>query len=224
MERLIISGSQEALRFNGRLDMWAEQVSKMINQFNQIHPNEMLPKTPVVIRDQFLAGESVLMISLSDEVLYHGSLYPLLSNEEAQRLGMQVIEFGSWIVPEEYRGMGLGTEGCELLKDLAARNWRKYVGLATNKRMIAAMAGIGGGGMSAVNFADFPALSRLTCVCASLHDGKCSYRRKFQERIIFEDEGADLLHNGGMACTLLVTDVDDAREFERICEEKGYGK
>ena len=225
MERYIFSGSQESWKFDGRLDVWARQISEMIAQFNLTHSNEMLAKSPVVIRDQFLAGESVLIISSeTDEVLYHGSLYPLLGNEGAQRLGMQVVEFGFWIVPERYRGQGLGTEGCRLLKELAAEKWGKYVGLATNKRVIAAMAAIGGGGMTAVNFVDFPTLSRLTCVCASLQDGKCPYRRGFQETIAIDAGSVDLLHNGGMACTLLVTDVVIALEFERICQEEKYGR
>ena len=87
------------------------------------------------------------------------------------------------------------------------------------------MAGIGGGGMTAVNFYDYPNLTRLTCVCSSMQNGMCFYRRGPRDEIdISAGNDKDLLHNGGMSCTLLVTDIDDAKEFDKKCEEKGYGK
>ena len=226
MERFIFSGVRESQEYCGKLDMWAQQVSEMIDDFNQTHPNEMLPKTPEVIRTQLLAGESVLVVSPDKtRVLYHGSLYPLLKNEDVRKLGFQVLEFGSWIVPEDCRGRGLGTQGCRLLKQLAAQKWGRFIGLATNKRVIAAMAGIGGGGMTAVNFSDFPHLTKLTCVCSSMQSGMCLYQRGSQDEIVISaSSDKDLLHNGRMSCTLLVTDIAEAKEFERTCNKKGYGK
>lgn len=212
----------------------SHQVSEMIKEHNCKNPNEMLPKTPSQIMEQFRTGNSVFMVTydygngeLSEgepTVLYHGTTFPNFENGEEKILGMQVVEFGSAIAHPEFRGYGLGTLGADRRSYIAQEKWGPNVlCLSTNKQMITFLALRKGSGMVSASFWDLPYISYLTCTCENSSERcgyqSCEYRRQpadsTSEKLITISEGESMF--GKIPCTLVISDLQIARGFEEKC-------
>jgi hypothetical protein len=216
IERQIITNIDE---LNGNANDLANQTSGMIAEYNSGHPHEMLSKPPEIVVKQFEKGLSVMMITpineTREEVVFHGSLYPSFEDGEEKILGCQVVECGSWIVNPKYRGHGLGTEGVGKLMDLGREIWSPVLFLATHKRM-AALKVSRNLNLVDVQYHDFPYLSYLTCTCVNCSEAHgftaCGFRRKTQEMEIIGEDGK-------IGCTLVVSDLNLANNFEQRCRE-----
>ncbi len=209
----------------GRLDLdyMAVQISRQIAAYNSDHPYEMLPKTPDIITRQFLDGNSIIIAEPDSTVLYHGTYYPNFENDEDQILRFQVVELGTAIAHPEFRnGYGLGVEGSVLRLKKARQTWRHVIALSTNKQVLTTHV-LHRAGMQAASFWDYPYLSYLTCTCENSSEAcgfeSCIFRRSPQES---SRRSLDLIYRsplGKMPCTLVLSDLRAAREFENICRE-----
>lgn len=213
-------------------DVWSlcRQVSEAVNNYNSGHPSEMLRKTPEILFAQLASGLSVLIFHRVNgelEFLYHGSIYPAFEDGEEYILGTQIVELGTSIANEKYRGRGLGTKGLEgrlnLMQQFASdkRYGERNVGLfgmSTVKRVVTARV-FNKLEVHPSSYWEIPYVSYLTDTCESVserfgHD-HCKYRRG-------EDESTDqafreLLEVIGpsvyIPCTLIITDKSQAVEF-----------
>lgn len=211
MERKIITHSAE---LENPVKV-ARRVSDMISEYNAEHPFEMLAKSPDVVLHQLDSGLSVLLVSPDDEkLLFHGSLYPNFENGEDKVLGMQVIEVGSWMVPEESRGHHFGTHGVEALLDLGRKNWVDPLFISTHKR-VAALKVSEHNNLQLVDYEDVPYLSYLTCTCTNCSEREgfnhCQFRRSTNGIVIYEE--------GKIDCSLVVSDITRALLFEENCRQ-----
>lgn len=214
----------------------SRQVAEMINSHNRKNPNEMLPKTPNQIMEQFRTGNSVFMVTydygngnLSEgepTVLYHGTTFPNFENGEENILGMQIVEFGSAIAHPEFRGYGLGTLGADRRSYIAQEKWGPNVlCLSTNKQMITFLALKKGSGMVPASFWDLPYISYLTCTCENSSERcgyeSCEYRRQPEdstaEKLLTISEGNSMFSK--IPCTLVISDTQMARRFEEKCQQ-----
>ena len=205
------------------LDHMAHQVSAQIAVYNADHPYEMLPKTPDTIRRQFLDGNSVIIAEEDSTVLYHGTYYPNFENGEDQILDYQVVELGTAIAHPDFRnGYGLGVEGSTLRLEKAHSVWRHVIALSTNKQVLTTHV-LHRAGMQAASFWDYPYLAYLTCTCENSSEAcgfeSCIFRRSPEES---SRRALNLISKsplGKMPCTLILSDLGAAGEFEQTCRD-----
>jgi hypothetical protein len=203
----------------------ATEVSVHVNAYNADHPSEMLAKTPETVIEQFAAGYSCLVISKGNgepHFLYHGSIYPLMERGEDRVIGMQVVELGTDITHERYRGLGLGTLGIktrlEMVRQLALREQRPILGLATIKRMVTGHV-YEKEQIAPISFWEVPYLSFLTDSCETTSERfghTCSFRR---ERGDTPEGFSSRSENLYIPCTLLATDHALAYQFDQRVRE-----
>jgi len=203
---------------------FGEQVSGMISNVNQSDPGRMLEKSPDTIIDQFLSGNSALIVSTDGQVLYHGTIYPNFENGEQELLGYQVGELGTAITRNIFRGRHLGSRGGNIRKELAYKKWGPTILISTNKKSTASWA-LEHSGIIANDYYQFPYLSYLTCTCENCSERfgheSCQYRRSSADstpenliQIYDRSQGVKQ-----MACTLVMNSPADAQIFEDNCRE-----
>ncbi len=183
------------------------QVTGLIALYNLAHPGEMVPKTPSEIYHQFLAGESLVMITPAApyQVLFHGTLYPLSE---------KVMEFGSVITHPDFRGLGLGTLGSREMVAYTHRLNHASFCISTVKQELTAWV-LQSASMLPVSFYNFPRLTSLTCTCD--HASACQSRRQ-QIDSTPEKFSALLIRDrppGKIPCTLMLSDVSLAIKHEQ---------
>lgn len=202
------------------------QVSSMIAGYNENHPNEMLEKSPETVRAQMEANRSIMTVHRENghvEVMCHGTIYPAFESGEEDLLGMQVVEIGSLIVPEEYRKHGMGSLGNLLLLSLSDQ-FPNSVVLATVKQQNTAWA-FDNADMEPANYWTEPYLSFLACSCSHCSEREghshCSFRRPPAESTTVKL--SSILDRSQpprkMDCTLVLNDSAQAESFEAKCRE-----
>lgn len=200
-----ISDLEKYGRPEDTLSIIGEQVSAQIAGYNQTHPHEMLPKTDTEIQKQFLAGETLLVLTPPPQIkfLFHGTLYHLLNSDSPYH----VVEFGSVITHPDHRGQGLGTYGCrEMIHHVKAMN-HQTVCLSTIKREVTQYV-LESAGMVAVSFFNFPGLTSLTCTCDEHLN--CPHKRQPGQEINLKRDHSP----GKIPCTLMISDLTLAVAFE----------
>lgn len=175
---------------------------------------EMLPKEPSDIMSQYKTGQS-LVLERDGKIVFHATGYENLSSEQVLGLGFQVVELGSWIAM--LRGQGVGKFGAvELLKRNQEIFGENVIFLATHKRMNALNISKHDLQFKEVLYEDYPYLAYLTCTCDNCSETHgfqtCPFRSKQLENI--PDE------NGKIDCTLVISSVEKANEFEKGCREE----
>lgn len=192
----------------------AEVISSGIREYiTEVGP-EMLPKKPEDIMTQYGTGQS-LVLEHNGKIVFHATGYENLSNEQVSNLGFQVVELGSWIAM--LRGQGVGKVGAvELLKRNREVFGDDVIFLATHKRMNALNISKNDLKFHEVLYEDFPYLAYLTCTCDNCSESygfqSCPFRSKQIENI--PDE------KGKIDCTLVISSVEKANEFEKRCREE----
>jgi len=160
--------------------------------------------------------------------LHHGSIYPLLENGEERLTGIQVVEFGSAITHPDYRGeFSLGTTGVAARIEMAAALETEdlsILGIATIKRL--ATGHIWRKlDVLPVSFWQHPYTSFLTnsCLNSSERFGNesCQYRRAEEESDpkALKDLFSEISSNDLIPCTLVATDSELIRNFEKNCSK-----
>lgn len=208
-------------------DSVALQVSKMIDMYRSEHGPEMLAKSPEAILSQISAGHSVILMGVNGHeptVLYHGTVYPNFENGEQVFIG-QVVEFGTAITHQDYRGgYGFGTLGARLRLEHTESLWGdQVVALSTNKQALTTRVLGGGAGFVPVDYHDHPYLTYLTCTCSNCSEvhghQSCGFRRTQAQ-----SAGSQLIQitdktqvDGHMPCTLVVHSKENAARFEENC-------
>lgn len=227
--KAVLWDSLKAARLSGASDRdilrISTQISTAVNLYNDSHPSEMLRKTPESIVEQFELGRSCIIAVRERngwEFGYHGSIYPMFENGEERITGTQLVELGTDITNERYRGQGLGQLGLQTRLQMLDQ-WRQpgvsVFGLATVKRLV---TGYVYGKMDAhpVSYWDHPYVAYLTDTCENSSERyghqNCEYRR--QPGDSNRESLKDLFHqigtNAYIPCTVVVTDRQQAREFD----------
>lgn len=192
----------------------AEVISSGIREYiTEVGP-EMLPKKPEDIMTQYGTGQS-LVLEHNGKIVFHATGYENLNNEQVSGLGFQVVELGSWIAM--LRGQGVGKFGAvELLKRNKEVFGDDVIFLATHKRMNALNISKNDLKFHEVLYEDFPYLAYLTCTCDNCSESygfqSCPFRSKQIGNI--PDK------KGKIDCTLVISSVEKANEFEKRCREE----
>ena len=189
-------------------------ISGAINSYIAKVGPEMLPKTPDQIMKQAQTGQSVVLVDGKNNVMFHATGYENLNARHLDVLGFQVVEFGSWVAM--VRGQRIGVTGAiELLNHSNEIFGDNAIFLATHKRINALNISLHDLKFDQVLYEDFPYLAYLTCTCENCSESfgftTCPFR--FKELNSRPDE------NGKIDCTLVISSVEKAREFERRCRE-----
>lgn len=189
-------------------------ISDGINEYIAAVGPEMLPKEPEDIMLQYLTGQS-LVLEHDGEIVFHATGYENLSSEQVIGLGFQVVELGSWIAL--LRGQGVGKFGAVKLLERNQKIFGKEViFLATHKRMNALNISKHDLHFKEVLYEDYPYLAYLTCTCDNCSETygfqSCPFRSRQLENI--PDE------KGKIDCTLVISSVEKANEFEKKCREE----
>lgn len=195
------------------------QVSTLITGYVQEQPGEMLIKTPEDIEEMYHSGNSVIAVHPEnpDLVIGYAALYPFGLREN---FGMELYEFGSWIVHPDFRhyrinGLTLGEYIGQSFIDE-----KENPIIATVKRLntLKAFEKLG---FSSVRFQDFPCVSSLTCVCpaSSEHFGfnQCQYRAINPGEII---NGKSVNEPPKIACTLVGYNLDKLTLLEQQLQQQ----
>jgi hypothetical protein len=196
----------------------AEIISGGINNYIAEVGLEMLPKTAEQIIQQYCTGQSVVLIR-GDEVVFHSTGYEVLDEKQLSKVRIQVVELGSWIAI--LRGQGIGKMGAvRLLEQNREIFGQNAIFLATHKRMNALNISEHDLKFHKVLYKDFPYLTFLTCTCENCSENftsehgimSCPFRATFTE--VYPDV------TGKIDCTLVISDIELAQEFERRCREE----
>ena len=204
-----------------------QQISAAISNYNRTHLSEMLDKSPEQLLKQFIAGLSVLLVHQNGgepQAIFHATAYSALSPVQSNKLNFQVYEAGSVITMPEFQNLGIGKRGSDLLAYVIWEKNENPIWLATNKQAKAFLAMTHGAGMEGADFHQLPYLTGLTCTCkncSELFGFSCQYRRP---SALAAPEMFDSItvteNNGHMPCTLIVSDLQKALDFETICRQK----
>jgi hypothetical protein len=192
----------------------AEVISNGIKEYIAEVGPEMLPKGPEDIMAQYRTGQT-LVLEHDGKIVFHATGYENLNNEQVSNLGFQVVELGSWIAM--LRGQGVGKVGAvELLERNKEVFGDDVIFLATHKRMNALNISKNDLKFHEVLYEDFPYLAYLTCTCDNCSETygfpQCPFRSKQIGNI--PDE------KGKIDCTLVISSVEKANEFEKRCREE----
>jgi hypothetical protein len=191
----------------------AEVISGAIFNYTQEYGPEMLPKPPEAILDQFNTGQSVVLAQ-EDNIMFHATGYENLNERQHKKLGIQVVEFGSWIAM--VRGQRIGVHGAvELLNHSREVFEEDVIFLATHKRINALNISLHDLKFEEVLYEDYPYLAYLTCTCENCSEtfgfDYCPYRAK---RV---NNNPD--EKGKIDCTLVISSTALADKFEERCRE-----
>jgi hypothetical protein len=173
----------------------------------------MLPKKPEEVKKIYKEGLSVIAVNPenSDQVISHAALYPFGLEKI---FGIELYEFGSWIVHPNFRhhrinGLTIGELiGAELLT-LAYGN----PVIATVKRQNTMKAFIKLGFVT-LPYSEYPITTALTCVCpirTDLHDAFCHYHTKQPGEIINGLNGEP----AKITCTLMGYNLKELNQLEK---------
>lgn len=189
-------------------------ISCAISSYIQKCGPEMLPKTAEDILRQFSTGQSIVLAERDGNVMFHATGYENLSERQLSRLGIQVVEFGSWIAM--VRGQRIGVQGAvELLNHSKKIFGNNTIFLATHKRMNALNISLHDLRFQEVLYKDYPYLAYLTCTCENCSESfgfdYCPYRAKKVKN--------DPDQTGKIDCTLVVSDVGLVTQFEERCRK-----
>lgn len=196
------------------------QVSRLIEEYNESHPEEMLNKPPKKLKEIYLQGNSVILTfpKYPRLVIAHVALYPFGLSELTN--GIELYEFGSWIVHPDFRhhrinGLTIGEyAGKELIKNVEDPI------IATIKRFntLRAFQKLG---FVPINFHDHPIISALTCVCPAtsehFHQSNCLHRAQIPGEIV---NGNIPNEPPKIGCTLMARNIDRLKELEQILAQK----
>lgn len=204
----------------------ASQVADSVTRYNASHPDEMLPKTTQEILSQMHTENSIILARQSEsgwEYLHHNTIYELLDQNQSKRLGWQVLEFGTAITREEYRGKHIGGKGLQMLRDYVDQTYGdKYVGISTIKQYLTGNA-LRHAGARAVRWDTHPYISYLTDSCEGLTPTEtghaCMYRRPAEESSEGGLHAATHARGGSMPCTLVAFQPERAEIFEVIARQ-----
>lgn len=191
------------------------QVSTLIEEYNKLHPEEMLNKTPQQLREIYFQGNSIILTlpEYPRLVIAHAALYPFGLSELTN--GIELYEFGSWIVHPNFRhqrinGLTIGEYvGKKLIENI------KHPIIATIKRLntLNALQTLG---FVPINFHNHPIISALTCVCPAtsehFHQSSCSHRAQTPGQIINENIPNEPPKIG---CTLMAYNTDKLKDLEQ---------
>jgi hypothetical protein len=192
----------------------AESISAGINSYIATAGPEMLPKTGQEIMVQYQTGQS-LVLEHEGNVVFHATGYENLSKEQVFALGYQVVELGSWIAM--LRGQGVGTFGAvKLLERNREMFGENAIFLATHKRMNALNISKHELGFEEVLYEYFPYLAYLTCTCDNCSESFGFSSCPFRSKQIGNIPDA----KGKIDCTLVISDIKKARDFENRCREE----
>jgi hypothetical protein len=208
-------------------------VSKSIAKYdNEQGSPEMLLKSPDVIFNQLNGGLSCMIVAYNSadkrwDFLHHSSIYPVFEEGEEKKLGFQIVEFGSAITHEDFRGCGLGKKGISTRLEMMRRfasNGVEVFGISTVKRIATGHAW-GKFDVNPVSFWDNPYTSFLTDSCKGSSERfgypSCSYRRSPDQSTsdVLESIFLNVNGNNYIPCTLLVTDHNLMNLFEATCRD-----
>lgn len=224
----LLSSAEDWMRLglNGDdLNLACLQVSQMVAQYVAGHENEMLLKDPNTVKEQFLRGDSVLMVKKDNtalQVVGHGTNYINFEDGEDLILGAQVTEVGTVIVRKDFRGLGCGKAGVKHLAGMALNGYQNVLRLATIKQAVTGRV-FENAGIVPVSFYNYPYLSYLTCTCSNSSErcghASCQFRRTNDSVEAGDfDIMLDPVNNvGKIPCTLVLSDTELAGDFERRC-------
>lgn len=193
------------------------QVSETIEQDREEHPGVMLPQNPEELLAQFRAGRSSVIMDRGNpefKLIAHGTIWSL-----CEVGGISLQEIGSVIVLPEYRGRKISEL---IVRSLLERCGPDTLLIATTKdiRMVRALRRHG---LMPVYYEQYPAVCQATCVCNSLREGRCGFRRLPQQN---SEEVLKRVFASGervldtiTECTLFISDLELAEEFERKVRE-----
>lgn len=189
-------------------------ISDAISCYVREYGPEMLPKSLDDILKQFSTGQSVVLAEQSGNVMFHATGYENLNERQFSKLGVQVVEFGSWIAM--IRGQRIGVYGAvELLNHSKKVFGESTIFIATHKRINALNISLHDLGFKEVLYKDYPYLAYLTCTCENCSEtfgfDHCPYRAKKVKNS--PDK------TGKIDCTLVISDIGLATEFEKLCRK-----
>lgn len=198
------------------------QISWLINQYNNTHPGEMLPKKPQELKKTYLQGNSVILPlpEYPRLIIAHAALYPLgLRNLTG---GIELFEFGSWIVHPDFRhhrinGLTIGEHvGQELIKGISD----PIIATVKRENTLKAFKKLG---FLPINFHEYPLTTTLTCVCPltseHFHKSSCRHRAQIPGKIV-EINQQNSNEPKKIACTLMGHNLEKLRELEEILQRR----
>jgi hypothetical protein len=215
----------------GDIDSIARQVQGLVKEHNVHHPNKMYERTPEQLID-ILRKDSAVVFADSDlRVAYFGMFDERLLPDEVDILGYQIAELGNSITNPQYRKKGLATLGTAARIEKA----RKFFGDNTilfatteNEAILRAYNNVnslsdGSWKLEPVPFNHMPYFAGTTCIfseCGLDPNHVCSQVRR--PAALSKPEHFSAISSGHkqesqMHCTLVVSDVAKAVDFQQHC-------
>jgi hypothetical protein len=195
-----------------------EQVSWLIDNYLKTHPDEMLPKTPEEIGTIYKNSLSAIAVNPQNpnQVIGHAALYPF---DIEKILGIELYEFGSWIVHPDFRhhrinGLTIGELiGAELL---TTANRNPIIATVKRENTLKAFQRLG---FQPLPYSQYPITTSLTCVCpigGNENGAFCHYHTREPGEIINGSNGEP----AKIACTLMGYNLDRLNEIENRLQQK----
>jgi len=195
-----------------------EQVSWLIDDYLKTHPGEMLPKTPDQLKKIYQSGLSAVAVNPQNpnQVIGHAALYPF---DIKKILGIELYEFGSWIVDPNFRHHRINclTIGELIGKELlATANGNPVIATVKRENTLKAFQRLG---FRSLSYSQYPVITSLTCVCpigGNENGAFCHYHTRKPGEIIngSNDEPARI------ACTLMGYNLDGLNEIENKLQQR----
>ena len=218
-----------------------EQVSWLISDYLETHPGEMLPKTPEEIEAIYKKGLSVIAVNPDNpnQVIGHAALYPFGIKKI---LGRELLELGSFIVLQNFRGCEVHKDSPEgsnktklTISKLIVIESLKKAGenpvIATVKRLntlyalqnlkeLKRLEGLEWlDGFQPLSYSQYPMITSLTCVCpieGNENGAFCYYHTRKPGEIINRSNGEPPI----IACTLMGYNLDGLNEIENKLQQR----
>jgi len=195
-----------------------EQISWLIDNYLKTHPGEMLPKTPEEIGTIYKNSLSAIAVSPKDQnqVIGHAALYPF---DIKKIFGIELYEFGSWIVHPDFRhhridGLTIGELiGTELL---TIANGNPVIATVKRENTLRAFIKLG---FKPIPYNEYPITTSLTCVCSfegNENGAFCYYHTRKPGEIINGSDGEP----AKIVCTLMGYNLKRLNELENKLQQK----
>lgn len=223
----------------GDMDSIAKQVQALVRAHNLKHPNKMYERTPEQLVDILMKDNAVVFADSDLTVAYFGMFDERLLPDEVDILGYQIAELGNSITNPHYRKRGLASLGTaariQKARSFFGDNTILYA-TTENEAILRAYNNVnalsdGSWKLEPVPFNHMPYFAGTTCIfseCGLDPNHVCSQVRRpaslsrpehFTSITSGHHQDSGRHQEGKMHCTLVVSDVDKAVDFQNHCIE-----
>ena len=213
------------------LDHVAQQVNELVRSHNARNPNQMYERSPDQLKSAMKRDRAVVLADTDLTVAYFGLIDEQFFPDEVDLLEYQLVELGNSIANPEFRGHGLAAQGTVARIEKAFQHFGDNTILyctTENERVVRSYNQVnkhsrGKWNLEPVPFNHMPYFAGRTCMyseCGLDQSHVCSEVRRpaaLSSRDHLSTITDESSKGKGMHCTLVVSDVNKAMQFQENC-------